>query len=236
MCATSTLSLSGLTHSGEHHSLSGMKPSRPPDSHLKPSILHSTTFAKAKCLSPVNQFWTPESGETWVLSRSLVPKLRPLNMLSFRPNCGNTLNASVAFFPWETKTAMLSLKEYKPSSRVTYNLFGFQMILLQFLCHTMPPAEMGPKTTWYIEGNPTFWPQHWQQQGNLSGHQRNCWQDQRFHLYQNIIHILSTDETITDDKYIIYVVSVEYFNSVQVPGTDPHNLHLKVDWSFDLHY
>ncbi|CAM9929635.1 unnamed protein product [Laminaria digitata] len=41
-------------------------------------------------------------------------------------------------------------------------------------------------------------------------------------------HLLSTDKIIIDDENMPDVVSVEYLNSVQVPGTPPHDQHLKI--------
>ncbi|CAN0338899.1 unnamed protein product, partial [Scytosiphon promiscuus] len=41
-------------------------------------------------------------------------------------------------------------------------------------------------------------------------------------------HLLSTDKIVTDGENMPDVVSVEYLNSVQVPGTPHHDLHLKI--------
>ena len=40
--------------------------------------------------------------------------------------------------------------------------------------------------------------------------------------------LLSNDKIVTDDQNMSDVVSVEYLNEVDVPGTPPHNLHLKL--------
>ncbi|CAM9274400.1 unnamed protein product, partial [Ectocarpus sp. 13 AM-2016] len=41
-------------------------------------------------------------------------------------------------------------------------------------------------------------------------------------------HQLSTDRSVTDDSNMPDVVSVEYLHEVNVPGTPPHNLHIKL--------
>ena len=40
--------------------------------------------------------------------------------------------------------------------------------------------------------------------------------------------LLSNDIIVTDDQNMPDVVSVEYLNEVDVPGTSPHKLHLKL--------
>ena len=40
--------------------------------------------------------------------------------------------------------------------------------------------------------------------------------------------LLSNDKIVTDDRNVPDVVSVEYLNEVDVPGTPPHKLHLKL--------
>ena len=40
--------------------------------------------------------------------------------------------------------------------------------------------------------------------------------------------LLSNDKIVTDDQNMPDVVSVEYLNEVDVPGTPPHKLHLKL--------
>ncbi|CAM9146776.1 unnamed protein product, partial [Ectocarpus sp. 12 AP-2014] len=41
-------------------------------------------------------------------------------------------------------------------------------------------------------------------------------------------HQLSTDKLVTDDSNMPDVVSVEYLHEVNVPGTPPHNIHIKL--------
>ena len=40
--------------------------------------------------------------------------------------------------------------------------------------------------------------------------------------------LLINDKIVTDDQNMPDVVSVEYLNEVDVPGTPPHKLHLKL--------
>ena len=40
--------------------------------------------------------------------------------------------------------------------------------------------------------------------------------------------LLRNDKIVTDDQNMPDVVSVEYLNEVDVPGTSPHKLHLKL--------
>ena len=44
--------------------------------------------------------------------------------------------------------------------------------------------------------------------------------------------LLSNDKKVTDDQNMPDVVSVEYLNEVDVPGTPPHKLHLSSDLLF----
>ncbi|CAN0463024.1 unnamed protein product, partial [Scytosiphon promiscuus] len=41
-------------------------------------------------------------------------------------------------------------------------------------------------------------------------------------------HLLSTDKIVSDDEQMPDVVSVEYLNTINVPGTPPHDLSLKL--------